>query len=346
MGGKHSVRSILITADQASSAPGSNITGKIYMKFEKPVRASTLWLKFKGKELVYWSAGSMSAKAKGLTNLINLKAAVMIWENGEIPSGDYEIPYAYTLPENLLNSFHLENPHYSADITYKLKVEIEPEKHKKIKNSVTVEIYNPVQAKEGIAISSNIPVGHCCSTRRFRINAQLDKTAYSPLEKPQVSMEINNSESGANLDWITLSLTRQIILHSNKKHHTFFNEPIASHKVKGCGKGKICEKESALITFLNLEKTQKTLHNAPTIKTGKIECIYKLNLDFTSHDACVKNIGYCEIPIIICPHIMEVPKPAPEAPPEWHPVTYDMQRLSYAYAEAYAPSAPPLEEDE
>ncbi|CAG9332895.1 unnamed protein product [Blepharisma stoltei] len=48
MGGKHSVKSILITADQASSTPGSNITDKIYMKFEKPVRASTLWLKFKG----------------------------------------------------------------------------------------------------------------------------------------------------------------------------------------------------------------------------------------------------------------------------------------------------------
>lgn len=53
MGGKHSARSILITTDQASFRSGATITGKIYMKLEKAVNASTLWIKFKGKEQVW-----------------------------------------------------------------------------------------------------------------------------------------------------------------------------------------------------------------------------------------------------------------------------------------------------
>jgi len=236
-----------------------------------------------------------------------------VWEDGIVPSGDYEIPYTYTLPENLANSFHLDTANYNADIIYKLKAEIEPEGHKKMKSSVDIQINNLVQAKEGSIMTNKIPVSHCFSVGSFRINVQLDKSAYTPLEKPQVYIEINNTESGTNLDSITISLARQIILRSNKKH-SFYNEYISSHKTKGCGKGKICELENAISTLLDLSKVQKTLHHAPTITSAKIECMYKLIFDFITNDSCVRNIGSCEIPLEICPQIMEIPRPAPEAP--------------------------------
>lgn len=219
------------------------------------------------------------------------------------------------LPDHLVNSYHLETINYGADITYKLKAELEPEKHKKIKNTVAIDICNPVEEiNADIVTSKNVAVGHCCSTKSFRINVQLDKSCYSPLDNPDIIMEINNKSSHANIDVIKISLSRMIFLTSNKNQKTIFSQYIGQHKVKGCQKGKICEKDSALMTTLQLAKYQKIIHNTPTIKSNKVECKYSLIFEFESFDCCVKNIDEFEIPIRFSSQIIEIIRPQPAVP--------------------------------
>lgn len=329
MGSGDSKGHLVVTCDEVSIYPGSEISGHIYIDLKKSTKKPTeLTLVFSGNQIIN------HGKTKKFS-IINETQKISFWEKG-LKRGQYDFPFIYKISDKLYSSFSVSEKDYSANIVYKLKGYLKSDKQK-IKNALNLEIMEPVSIEKIPARAlEKIHTKKICGVKNeIELKTELSSSMYFSDETIEFSFEFNHPRKKLDINSIMVNIERIIVLKddesiefSKRLHVARINSPIES--------GENYKAKFDLASNPNFSQPR-------TIRTDKIMCKYLLNLIFESKGICAKKIEEVKIDLMVLPRGGQVESLRVEAPEYWDPMYLPISRLSF---NDYQPSAPVLMDPE
>ena len=331
----------MVACDKVSVAAGGEIPGHVYIQLNKSTRESTaLYLVFSGKEEVQWHPGSLRT-TKGKNAIKKDKKIIMTWEYG-LQKGQYDIPFAYLLPDSLYSSFSVQEEKFSASVSYSLSAVI-ISKGRKMKNTVKIEIMNQSAiARVPLRILKNYNISRSCMKDSFfEVKGQLSNNIYFSNENVEFELSYDNTRSALNIDAVKVSLVRVITLKTESSEATQFSNVIDKARFNRVASGSA--QSAPFKGTLKLRPKDNNHTPCRSIATNLIVCKYLLVVKHVIAGCCVRPIKNLEAEVEISPDKAFLEIPVIESPDGWNPQSFPVARVSYLEFQA---SAPILEEEE
>ena len=120
---------------------GEAAIGMIHIMIQSPMKPSTLYLIFKGKETTHWEErdGDKRRSQDVTARICNFHYPIYKWDYA-IPPGGYSLPFNFTLPPQLPGSFLYEKDDTKAIIAYKFHAKLISIEKETIKARIPVHI--------------------------------------------------------------------------------------------------------------------------------------------------------------------------------------------------------------
>ena len=231
--------------------PGDTVSGHIYLNFSSSnFPGNQLLLKIKGKEETSWDFPNQDLpnaveKKTGLIIFYNHKFPIFIWNEGFVPSGQYDFPFSFLLKDFLPGSYYHrkdENDrrtHTNAVIKYKIKAEclaLDSEKEmSKIKYTKELMVREKLKVNIFSKGEISLPLSSCICLAQGTCNIRcyFEKNAYESGEEANVFCEIDNSLGALEIRTIAFELKNKVLLRSDEGVNKEYVKSIFKKEIQG-----------------------------------------------------------------------------------------------------------------
>ena len=229
--------SLFIQTDKSTYFGGDTVTGKVYLNLLMPFQGNQLFLKLRGKEFCAFTQtqqqsytenenGVQVTKQRDVDvpydetrDIIKLKVPMYTWP--VLLPGQYTIPFAFMLPNDLPSSFHQEGHKHVGDISYVLSAMLAPftKGQTKLKYRQTFVVRQPIKsAMQGVGNEIRTNLTACCSGKGSNVlKAKFEKNYYAPGEIAQVIMQLDNTQSQLRNVSMIFALKQRLTLKAKGK---------------------------------------------------------------------------------------------------------------------------------
>jgi len=227
---------IYLQTDKATYFAGETVTGKVYLHLVTPYPGHQLFLKIKGTESTHFVRQKQEhidtqQRKSRLINTLNqekreiIKKSVLLhrWQTSNLQPAQYEIPFAFLLPQDLPSTFYQEGYKHLAQISYRIEVILMPtaiKKDPRIKYKQNLIVRQPVKnALQSVenSIRTKLTTCSCCNNGFNLLTAHFEKNFYCPGETARVIVSLNNSQSKLDNTMIRFNLKQKFIIKAKGK---------------------------------------------------------------------------------------------------------------------------------
>jgi len=229
---------LYVQTDKSTYFGGETVTGKVYLNLFVPYPGNQLFLKLKGREIVYFvhqraenyhthENGRQVTKTRHIDELYQehhdvIKMMVPIYSWATLMPGQYTIPFAFMLPGHLPSSFFQEGHRYLGAINYRLEAILEPsfKNDPRLKCKQPFVVRQPLKnAQQGSTHEITTQLKTCCCMAKGTniLKAQFEKNFYAPGEIAQVIMQLDNANGQIDSTRISFKLKQKVHLTARGK---------------------------------------------------------------------------------------------------------------------------------
>ena len=333
---------ILIQLERPSGYLNEEVTGMIHLSIKSAEPTAKLLLIFKGKEKTEWtetrtetskdSEGKESDTTvtdyfKGKTSVIRISREVFTWEDG-LKSGDYSIPFAFTLPDQIPGTFKYEKDSVKAEIIYTFQAILQNNSQNLIKGKTRVAIQHPASSFNSnlkLSKSANMKTWCCYKKGICRLDVSYPQDTYHPSQVASFFVEVDNSESLLQVSGVTCRLVMEMRIRDNYSGSKVLKNQIISDTVRV----RIDPGEKLVFTDgvqinLNLPLQMQSFESMFSTKGKLIECVYmnEISANMNGMLMCCGDTPTVKSVMNIVPNL--VYSVTEHQPPEnWNPLIYD-----------------------
>ena len=336
-----------IETSVSSFIPGATVAGNVKILCEKPIQASQMTILLKYISEVRWTVrktnrgGRKSGTGANYTQTYHDKRVILvirypIWNfQGQLPQGQFTIPFSIQLPTDLPPSFSLISGNSDGQGKNEYTFEAVIEGSNEVQAQQTIvwvsRLPKPNEAIVPITSEADIKVTSCCcfNSGIVELRSTADRNLVMANDVLNLKSKINNIKNKHTVNKINSILARRIRLKiprgpdtsifiqagSIVLNHEFLN---GSHHVD-INPGQSDSLEVAM--RLNLTEYQNSWM-MPTVTSEMIDCEYflKVSLDFDNFCGC--GIYSVYLPIEVCNGMVAINtvfSPPPQLNVAWDP---------------------------
>ncbi len=232
----HSSRGyIFLQTHQQTYYPQENVTGTLYMRITEMFEGSNIEIEVKGKEKAKWVEHHTRTERDGdetrtVHETIKRKKDRTIYHfkgpcftfSAPCAEGDYQIPFAFTLPDGLPSSLHFQPHHHKANIKasvkYTIRAIVNPHHGDKMKyKQVLIVRERPFIAEGDIEKTdhANLKTWCCVDQGHSSIKTRFEKNTFYPNEHANCLVELDNSTCDLRMTGVTIAVEQRISLKAD-----------------------------------------------------------------------------------------------------------------------------------
>ena len=333
---------IFIQLERPSWCLKEEVTGMIHLSIKSPESSSKLILIFKGKEKTEWtetrtetskdSEGNESDTTvtdyfKGKTSVIRISPEIFTWDDG-LKAGDYSIPFAFTLPDQLPGTFKYSKDSVKAEIIYTFQVILQCNSQNLTKGKTYFAIQHPADSFNSnlkLSKSANMKTWCCYNKGTCRLDVSYPQDTYHPSQIASFFVEVDNSESLLQVNGVTCRLVMEMRIRDNYSGSKVLKNEIISETVRvRIGTGEKLVFTDGVQINLNLPLKMQSFESMFSTKGKLIECMYmnEISANMNGIMMCCGDTPTVKSVINIVPNfVYSVPERQP--PDNWNPLIYD-----------------------
>jgi len=349
---------IYLQTDKTAYHPGETVTGTIFLNLISEFPGNELFLKFKGKQAAHivkkQRRGKYQFEIKYSEKDKIIKESVLVHSWDKLSTGQFSIPFSFLPHEFLPASFYQQGHRYLAFIEYQIEAFLKPHKETdpKMKYKQPINLRNKIVPVTG-NLTSNVTTALktccCCKQGSNFLKANFEKNYYSPGEKAQVTMELDNS--GTSLknknvvfglgQWLEITAAGKTLrTHTTKVKQQLPGIPSGSTKNAGT-LNVVLPQFPTKADFKEIDKNNPSKwvllrlrdnNNVITSTTSSTLMSSSYHLEVTCPmSGCCTTLPIAQIPIGI--YSPDIQLPTVTAPANWQPIALDSITLAFPYSQ-------------
>ena len=331
MGNKQNTPVLKIATNKTSIIVGEPITGTVNLFLPYGLNDVIIMFSLKGKETCSFRLDKNPVEQVGKVFVLNFNQVLYNSYGQLVRQGNYSIPFSISTPHSIPGTFELACKNSMARVSYAVKAALVNQKNELLAKDKVLVLFKQAINIRRISIigSSEMLVKKCGCVRMglSSLSAHLDKNAYLPGETVVVSVNLDNTKSGARLSKVVVKLIRITRLVSNTRQTTLLRNQIAKQAIKlNIKPGQSLLGDNSIEAFIKIEKRRENLELCGTTNGRVIDCSYQIEIS-TYAGLLYSNGPSIDLVVMILPK--ETKQPQPTAPEDWAPV-----ELGQAYMES------------
>ena len=337
-----------IETDVSSFVPGATVTGNVKILSEKPIQAGQMTILLSCISEVRWVVRTRSRRARSTrgvsaynTHHYHDKRTLFtvqfpIWNfQGQLPQGQFTLPFSIQLPTNLPPSFECSGVHRGSgknEYTFEAVVEGSPDVQAQKTIVWVSRLPGPNKALVPASSEASLRVASCCCFKSGRVNlkSEANRRAAMVTDELVVTSKIDNSNNKHTVNKITCTLVRLVRFKIVPRIDggsfgpavaatIIMEEDVSGSQDLDIKPGKSDPLEVAMSLNLTFNPN---LWMKPTINSETIECEYFMRVDLSSDNFCGCGTKFVSFPIEICNGMVvnnTVFSPPPQINVAWNP---------------------------
>jgi hypothetical protein len=319
--------------------PGSEVVGVIHIQADKDIEATGLYIHFTGKEYTRWEESYTdsvtdsdgNSKSETRTEVVTGRQTILTSSflihhfDGSLLKGQYSIPFAFEIPQEILPSFRYEGS-VSAKRYYTVKAKLEGSKHLKATKSY---LWNSSLLKNmGYSVPSvsdgTMDIRNCCcfGNGTSRVSLNIVKNSYFFTDRLDASLRVDQTNCQTRLMRMQFVLYRKLRLKHNVSGYDISNIKVLQED-RSAVDSKVGGPIYNYDFSFNLGSV-KDLWESPSTDSGLIECIYEVNVRLYYDTFCSGSAYQVSAPVSIFNSyeavIVHFVQPPPPTPAVWNPI--------------------------
>jgi hypothetical protein len=336
-----------IETSVSSFIPGATVAGNVKILCEKPIQASQMTILLKCISEVRWTVrktnrgGRKSGTGANYTQTYHDKRVILvirypIWNfQGQLPQGQFTIPFSIQLPTDLPPSFSLISGNSDGQGKNEYTFEAVIEGSNEVQAQQTIvwvsRLPKPNEAIIPVTSEANIKVTSCCCLKsgNVELRSTADRNLVMANDVLDLKSKINNIKNKHTVNKITSTLARRIRLKIPRGPDTsIFSHTGSTLLITGCLYGshpvdiKPGQSDSLEVAMrLNLTDYPNSWM-MPSITSEMIDCEYNLQVWLEFDNFCGCGIYSVELPIEVCNGMVAINtvfSPPPQLNVDWNP---------------------------